>query len=106
MVYAQVRTDQHAFHTCDIEKFSHPARTWAVLRRTMVSQLVQHERIETTLPRAKELRRLAEKVVTLGKEVRCSLHEQHEGCARMCSFWVQGVQRHLAAGACTGHVAC
>ena len=42
----------------------------AALRRTMVSQLVQHERIETTLPRAKELRRLAEKAVTLGKEVR------------------------------------
>ena len=43
------------------------------VRRTMVSQLVQHERIETTLPRAKELRRLADKVVTLGKEVRCLL---------------------------------
>ena len=39
----------------------------------MVSQLVQHERIETTLPRAKELRRLAEKAVTLGKEVPSSL---------------------------------
>lgn len=39
----------------------------------MVSQLVHHERIETTLPRAKELRRLADKVVTLGKEVRCLL---------------------------------
>ncbi len=47
----------------------------------MVSQLVQHERIETTLPRAKELRRLAEKAVTLGKEVRC-LHMCH---ARMVS---------------------
>ena len=46
------------------------ALIWAGLCRTMVSQLVQHERIETTLPRAKELRRLAEKVVTLGKEVR------------------------------------
>jgi large subunit ribosomal protein L17 len=34
----------------------------------MVSQLIQHERIETTLPKAKELRRLADKVVTLGKD--------------------------------------
>ncbi len=37
--------------------------------RTMVSQLVEHERIETTLPKAKELRRVADQVVTLGKEV-------------------------------------
>lgn len=35
----------------------------------MVSQLVMHERIETTLPKAKELRKLADRVVTLGKEV-------------------------------------
>ena len=35
----------------------------------MVSQLLRHERIETTLPKAKELRRLADNVITLGKEV-------------------------------------
>ncbi len=35
----------------------------------MVGQLLRHERIETTLPRAKELRRLADQVVTIGKEV-------------------------------------
>lgn len=35
----------------------------------MVTQLITHERIETTLPRAKELRRLADQVVTLGKQV-------------------------------------
>lgn len=40
--------------------------------RTMVTQLITHERIETTLPRAKELRRLADQVVTLGKQV-CKL---------------------------------
>lgn len=40
----------------------------SVLRRTLVSQLVEHERIETTVQKAKELRRLADKVVTLGKE--------------------------------------
>lgn len=34
----------------------------------MVTQLIRHERIETTLPRAKELRRLADQVVTLAKE--------------------------------------
>jgi hypothetical protein len=35
----------------------------------MVSQLIMHERIETTLPKAKELRRVADQMVTLGKEV-------------------------------------
>lgn len=38
--------------------------------RTLVSQLIKHERIETTVQKAKELRRLADQVVTLGKEVR------------------------------------
>ncbi|KAK2444985.1 hypothetical protein P8452_22739 [Trifolium repens] len=36
--------------------------------RTMVSQLVKHERIETTVTKAKEIRRLAENMVQLGKE--------------------------------------
>lgn len=39
------------------------------LHRSLVSQLIRHERIETTLPRAKELRRVADQMVTLGKEV-------------------------------------
>jgi large subunit ribosomal protein L17 len=33
----------------------------------MVSSLLDHERITTTQPKAKEVRRLAEKVITLGK---------------------------------------
>ncbi len=43
--------------------------------RTMLTQLITHERIETTLPRAKELRRLADQVVTLGKQV-CACAEE------------------------------
>jgi large subunit ribosomal protein L17 len=34
----------------------------------MVSSLIMHDRIETTLPKAKELRRMADKMVTLGKK--------------------------------------
>jgi large subunit ribosomal protein L17 len=33
----------------------------------MVASLLEHEAIQTTLPRAKEARRLAERVITLGK---------------------------------------
>ena len=36
----------------------------------MVSQLLEHERIETTLPKAKELRKVADNMVTLAKQVR------------------------------------
>ncbi|KAJ7956999.1 50S ribosomal protein L17 [Quillaja saponaria] len=38
------------------------------LIQTMVSQLVKHERIETTVAKAKEVRRLADNMVQLGKE--------------------------------------
>mmetsp|Transcript_4550 Transcript_4550/g.11297 ORF Transcript_4550/g.11297 Transcript_4550/m.11297 type:complete len:144 (-) Transcript_4550:140-571(-) len=43
------------------------AHRWAMLRN-LVTQLVRHQRIRTTLPRAKELRRVADQVVTLGKQ--------------------------------------
>jgi len=33
----------------------------------MVTSLLEHEAIETTVPRAKEARRLAERIITLGK---------------------------------------
>lgn len=36
--------------------------------RDLVTQLIIHERIETTQTKAKELRRLVEKMVTLGKK--------------------------------------
>ncbi len=36
--------------------------------RNMVASLVEHELIKTTLPKAKELRRVAEPLITLSKE--------------------------------------
>ena len=36
--------------------------------RDLVTQLIIHERIETTVTKAKEIRRLVEKMVTLGKQ--------------------------------------
>ena len=35
--------------------------------RNMLTSLFEHERIETTLPKAKELRSIADRMVTLGK---------------------------------------
>ena len=34
----------------------------------MVTSLIEHERIVTTVPKAKEARKMAEKVITLGKK--------------------------------------
>lgn len=36
--------------------------------RNMVSALIKHERIETTLPKAKELKKIADKMITIGKK--------------------------------------
>lgn len=36
--------------------------------RNMVTSLLEHEAIETTVPKAKEARRLAERIITLGKK--------------------------------------
>ncbi len=40
----------------------------AAMFRNMVASLIQHEQIRTTLPKAKELRRFAEPLITLAKE--------------------------------------
>jgi len=45
----------------------------------MVSSLILHDRIETTLPKAKELRRVADRLVTLGK--RKTLHARRHAVA-------------------------
>jgi len=47
--------------------------------RNMVAALLKHEQIETTLPKAKELRAFADKMVTLGK--RGGLHARRQALA-------------------------
>jgi large subunit ribosomal protein L17 len=36
--------------------------------RTLATQLILHEQIQTTVPKAKELRRFVDKMITLAKE--------------------------------------
>jgi large subunit ribosomal protein L17 len=43
-----------------------PSHKWSMLRN-MVSSLIEHERIVTTVAKAKEVRSLAEKMITLAK---------------------------------------
>lgn len=47
--------------------------------RNMVTSLLEHERIVTTVPKAKEARRVAEKMITLGK--RGTLHARRQAMA-------------------------
>ncbi len=47
--------------------------------RNMVTSVIKHERIRTTDTRAKELRKLAEKMITLGKKG--SLHARRQALA-------------------------
>lgn len=49
-------------------KLGRPTGHRMSMLRTMVSQLVKHERIETTVAKAKEVRRLADNMVQLGKD--------------------------------------
>ncbi|MFK7902810.1 MAG: 50S ribosomal protein L17 [Nitratireductor sp.] len=49
--------------------------------RNMVNSLIEHEQIVTTLPKAKELRAIADKVITLGK--RGDLHARRQAAAKM-----------------------
>lgn len=44
--------------------------------RNMVTSLIKHERIETTEPKAKELKHLAERVIRYGKDG--SIHSRRE----------------------------
>ncbi|MFD2112542.1 50S ribosomal protein L17 [Thiorhodococcus fuscus] len=51
------------------------------LFRNMTSSLIHHELIKTTLPKAKELRRVAEPLITLAKED--SVHARRLAFARL-----------------------
>ncbi|MEL7544334.1 MAG: 50S ribosomal protein L17 [Pseudomonadota bacterium] len=47
----------------------------------MTASLLRHEQIVTTLPKAKELKRIADKVITLGKNG--SLHARRQAAAKI-----------------------
>ncbi len=49
--------------------------------RNMAAALIKHEQITTTLPKAKELRPVAEKLITLGK--RGGLHARRQAYAEL-----------------------
>lgn len=76
-------------HRLDHRKLSRTASHRKALLRNLVTALFMHERIETTVAKAKEARRLAERLITFAK--RNNLHSR-----RLCAavlFEPEAVQR-------------
>jgi len=65
LAVGQIREMRHAQPRGRLNRS--PKKRWALLRN-LVTELVRHERILTTLARAKELRKIADWVVTMGKQ--------------------------------------
>lgn len=61
-------------HKVDGRLFNRTANQRKALLRGLVNSLIEHERIETTVAKAKEAKRLAEKVITLG--IKGDLHSK------------------------------
>lgn len=59
-------------HKVDGKLFGRPANQRKALLRNLVASLFEHQRIETTVAKAKEVRRIAERMITLG--IRGDLH--------------------------------
>ncbi len=61
-------------HRVDGRLFGRTANQRKALLRGLVSSLLEHERIETTVAKAKEVKKIAEKIVTLG--IKGDLHSK------------------------------
>lgn len=54
-------------HRHGLRKLNRTSEHRAAMLRNMCNSLIQHEAIKTTVPKAKELRRVVEPLITLGK---------------------------------------
>jgi large subunit ribosomal protein L17 len=53
------------------------------LFRNMAAALVKHEQIKTTLPKAKELRPIVDRLITLGKRGSADLHARRQAIRKL-----------------------
>ena len=60
-------------------KLARPSAHRSALLRNLVTSLLDHELVETTDPRAKELKRIADRMITLGK--RGDLHARRQAAS-------------------------
>jgi large subunit ribosomal protein L17 len=72
-------------HRVDHRKLGRTSEHRSALLRNLCTSLIEHERVITTLPKAKELRPFAERVITLGKRAHGSpetaLHARRQAAA-------------------------
>ena len=61
-------------HRHGLRKLNRTSSHRLAMFRNMANSLLRHEAIQTTLPKAKELRRVVEPIITLGKKP--SLHNR------------------------------
>ncbi|HLF39546.1 MAG TPA: 50S ribosomal protein L17, partial [Burkholderiales bacterium] len=55
-------------HRHGLRKLNRTSSHRLAMFRNMANSLLKHEAIQTTLPKAKELRRVVEPIITLGKK--------------------------------------
>jgi large subunit ribosomal protein L17 len=55
-------------HGHGLRKLNRTSEHRLAMLRNMMNSLIEHEAIKTTVPKAKELRRVVEPMITLGKE--------------------------------------
>ncbi|KAF8640657.1 hypothetical protein AX17_000314 [Amanita inopinata Kibby_2008] len=63
-------------HGIAFRKFSRTSSHRMLMLRNLVTSLLEHEQIRTTLPKARDAARLAEKIITLGKKGDRSSHSR------------------------------
>jgi large subunit ribosomal protein L17 len=68
-------------HGSGYRRLNRTAEHRKALFANMAGSLIEHEQIKTTLPKAKELKRVAEKLISLGK--RGDLHARRQAAARL-----------------------
>ena len=68
-------------HGFKLRKLNRTASHRKAMFANMATSLIKHEQIVTTLPKAKELRPIVEKLVTLGK--RGTLHARRQAISRI-----------------------
>lgn len=107
-------------HGISKRKFNRPTAHRVSMFKTMACSLIEHERIKTTLPKAKDLRPIIEKLVTVAKPntlharkiVLSKLHNNVRSMKKLCDDIAQrcknrngGYTRILKAGFRYGDVA-
>jgi len=75
-------------HRVDTRKLGRTSAHRQAMYRNMVTSLLEHERVETTHAKARELRRVADQMITLGK--RGDLHARRQAAKVVRSKSVAG----------------